>query len=100
MAQNKNMKIEVAYATPAQQDILTVEVEDGTTIETAILRSGILERYPAIDLARQKVGIFGKLRELSDKVREGDRIEIYRPLVIDPKEARRAKGRALKKKKT
>ncbi|MFZ2314471.1 MAG: RnfH family protein [Gammaproteobacteria bacterium] len=84
--------VEVAYARPDEQRILTVEVEAGCTIQSAIERSGILTLFPEIDLKTQKVGVFSKSRELSDEVKQGDRIEIYRPLLIDPKEARRAKA--------
>jgi uncharacterized protein len=85
--------IEVAYATPAAQTLLSLHVPVGTTIETAIYRSGILEQHPDIDLNTQKVGIFSKSRPLSSIVKAGDRIEIYRPLTIDPKEARRKRAR-------
>ncbi len=89
MATNKIITVEVAYALPNEQRILTVEVEEGSTIETAIDRSGVLELFPDIDLLKQKVGIFSQLKKLSDLVKAGDRIEIYRHLLIDPKEARR-----------
>ncbi len=96
MAQGKKIMIEVAYANPNQQCIITVEVEEGSTIETVIDRSGILELFPDIDLMTQKIGIFSKIKKLTDPVQAGDRVEIYRALLIDPKEARRK--RALKKK--
>lgn len=96
MASNKLLTIEVAYAKADSQRILIVQVEAGTTIETVIERSGILELFPEIDLQKQKVGIFSKIKKLTDHVKEGDRIEIYRSLVMDPKEARRK--RAQKKK--
>ncbi len=92
MVMNK-IKIEVAYALPQDQVILVVEVDEGSTIEMVIKVSGILQRFPDIDLSKQKVGVFSQERGLSELVREGDRIEIYRPLVIDPKEARRQRGR-------
>ncbi len=85
----KQIKVEVAYATPSSQRIFTVWVVEGSTIETAIDRSGVLEVFPEIDLFKQKVGIFSQQKKLSDSVKEGDRIEIYRGLLIDPKEARR-----------
>jgi len=85
----KMIRIEVAYAREETQRILTLEVTEGTTIETAIDRSGVLDLFPEIDLLQQKVGVFGKTKKLTDIVQAGDRIEIYRPLVIDPKEARR-----------
>ena len=81
--------VEVAYAKPDAQKIITVQVEKNSTIEMAIQRSGILELFPEIDLTKQKVGIFSQLKKLTDKVQHGDRIEIYRELTIDPKEARR-----------
>lgn len=90
---NKPITIEVAYALPDEQRILTLQVEEGCTIETAIDRSGILEIFPEIDLMKQKVGIFSKLKKLSDHVQDGDRIEIYRALLIDPKEARRNRAK-------
>jgi putative ubiquitin-RnfH superfamily antitoxin RatB of RatAB toxin-antitoxin module len=93
MALSKLIRVEVAYARPDSQRIVTLEVEAGSTIEKVIQHSGILKLFPEIDLARQKVGIFSKPRDLSDLVNDGDRIEIYRPLIIDPKEARRARAR-------
>lgn len=92
MANDKEIKVEVAYATPERQQILTVLVLPGSTIETVIDRSGILELFPEIDLMKQKVGIFSQQKKLSDSVSDGDRIEIYRPLTIDPKEARRRRA--------
>jgi putative ubiquitin-RnfH superfamily antitoxin RatB of RatAB toxin-antitoxin module len=87
------IRVEVAYASVSEQTIVVVMLKVGSTIEMAILQSGILDLFPEIDLACQKVGVFSKVRELSDVVNEGDRVEIYRPLVIDPKEARRAKAK-------
>lgn len=92
---NNIIKVEIAYAHAREQCLLTVEVEKGSTIEIAIQRSGILTLFPEIDLTKQKVGIFSKPRLLTDSVAAGDRIEIYRPLSIDPKEARRAKAKKL-----
>ena len=83
------MRIEVAYAKPEQQTLLSVELPEGSTAEAAILASGILDRYPEIDLQQHKIGIFGKLCKLDQRLKAGDRVEIYRPLLIDPKEARR-----------
>ena len=90
MAQERtNLLVEVAYALPERQVLLELEVEEGTTIRQAIERSGILQRYPGIQLARGRVGIFGRRVELDAPLRDGDRVEIYRPLVADPREARR-----------
>ena len=88
----KKINIEVAYATPSQQKIIPIEIATGSTIEQAIDRSGILSYFPEIDLTKQKVGIFSKLKKLTDIVVDGDRIEIYRPLTIDPKEARKKRA--------
>ncbi|MHB1948366.1 MAG: RnfH family protein [Gammaproteobacteria bacterium] len=93
MEHDKYIFIEIAYARPDQQKILSVEVKEGATIEEAIDRSGILEIFPEIDLTKQKVGIFSQIKKLTDRVKEGDRIEIYRPLLIDPKEARRKRAK-------
>jgi putative ubiquitin-RnfH superfamily antitoxin RatB of RatAB toxin-antitoxin module len=85
----KQLTIEVAYATVETQKIISLQVIRGSTIETVIDKSGILEFFPEIDLSHQKIGIFSKSKKLTDIVSDGDRIEIYRPLSIDPKEARR-----------
>lgn len=87
------IQIEVAYASLERQEMLSVQVLPGTTVREAIELSGILQLFPEINLTKQKVGVFSKQRELTDVVRAGERIEIYRPLTIDPKEARRAKAK-------
>jgi putative ubiquitin-RnfH superfamily antitoxin RatB of RatAB toxin-antitoxin module len=81
--------IEIAYAVPEQQILTTLSVANSTTVKEAILQSDILAQFPEINLAQHKVGIFGKKVALSQILRDGDRIEIYRPLLIDPKQARR-----------
>ena len=86
------IRIEVAYALPERQELVTLEVETGTTAREAIERSGLIERYPAIALDAGSVGIFGKPVPLDQKLREGDRVEIYRPLTADPKSARRVRA--------
>ena len=95
------IKIEVAYALPKEQIIIPLEVDEGCTVNDAITLSELLERYPDIELTgKNKVGIFGKLTKLDVKLRDGDRIEIYRPLIADPKEVRRrraAEGKKMKK---
>lgn len=88
MANEKKINVEVAYAGNYTQRIIPLIVEEGCTIELAIDRSGILLAFPEIDLTKQKVGIFSKQKKLTDNVKEGDRIEIYRALVINPKEKR------------
>lgn len=96
MAMNKMIAVEVAYAKLNEQKIIALEVEEGSTIAAVIQQSGILEKFPEINLEKQKVGVFSKARKLSDKVSAGDRIEIYRALTIDPKDARRVKARKIK----
>lgn len=94
------MKVEVSYALPDEQVILVVEDAVGLTAEQAIHKSGILDKYPEIDLQSNKIGIFGKMKPLTEILREGDRVEIYRPLIADPKEVRRQRakeGKAMKK---
>ena len=88
------LAVEVIYACPDHQQSIAVALPNGATIRAAIERSRIMEAYPEIDLAVNKVGIFGVLRQLGDTVLDGDRVEIYRPLLIDPKEARRRKASA------
>lgn len=78
------MQISVAYSTPAGQIWLRIEVHENTTVEQAILQSGILRQFPEIDLTAQKIGIFGKLATLEGGLQPGDRIEIYRPITADP----------------
>lgn len=92
--------VEVAYARPEEQVIIPLHVAKGTTIEEAIMQSGVLESYPDIDLAVNKVGVFGKLGKLGQVLREKDRVEIYRKLIADPKEVRKqraAEGKKMKK---
>lgn len=95
-----NLHVEVAYARPDQQLIKKIEVPEGSTAEQAIRLSGILEKFPEIDLAATKVGIFSKAAKLDTVLREMDRVEIYRPLIADPKEVRKqraAEGKVMKK---
>ena len=87
--------IEAVYALPDEQILFRQVVPVGATVAEAIRLCGILEKYPEIDLATNKLGIFGKLSKTDALLRDHDRIEIYRPLLADPKEARRR--RAMKK---
>ena len=84
--------VEVAYATPEQQMIVALKMPEGTTVEQAINVSGLLDRFPEIDAADIKVGIFGNVCKLDQQLRKDDRVEIYRPLIHDPKEARRQRA--------
>lgn len=94
MADAEGIRVEVAYAEPERQWLRALTVAPGTTVGQAIEASGVLAAFPVIDLARNRVGIFGALARLEDRVAEGDRVEIYRPLVADPKEARRRRAAA------
>lgn len=92
--------VEIAYARPDAQVILKLRVPADTTVEQAVRDSGILERFPEIELGKNQVGIFGKLNKLDAPLRNGDRVEIYRPLIADPKEVRKqraAEGKRMKK---
>ena len=93
MKNGESWRVAVAYATPRRQEVMEVTARPGATIEQVIRASGILERFPEIDLSRQRVGIFGEFVLLEDPVHDGDRIEIYRPLLVDPKETRRKRAR-------
>lgn len=88
------LRVEVAYARPERQVILPLEVEEGTTLREAVERSGILAQFPEIDLASNPVGVFGKAAALDRVLRAGDRVEVYRPLVADPKEVRKRRAAA------
>ena len=86
------LEVEVVYATPGRQARYVLHVKEGATLSDAIRASGVLEAFPEIDLARNRVGIHGTLAKGAQVLREGDRVEIYRPLSVDPKEARRARA--------
>nr|WP_231135906.1 MULTISPECIES: RnfH family protein [Providencia] len=86
------MNIEVTYALPEKQFLLSVKVKEGATIEEAILASGILALRDDIDLKKNKIGIYSRPAKLTDLVQDGDRVEIYRPLIADPKELRRKRA--------
>jgi len=98
---NDQLKIEVVYALPDRQEVIRLQLASGSTVQQAIEQSGLLARYPEIDLIlKNKLGIFAKLVKLDTLLRDRDRIEIYRPLLADPKEVRKqrvAEDRAMKK---
>src|SRR5579864_8765709 len=82
------LSIEICYASPQGQTLIAVELPEGATLQQALDASGILQRYPQIDLNTQKVGVFGKLKPLDAVLADHDRVEIYRPLLADPKVSR------------
>jgi putative ubiquitin-RnfH superfamily antitoxin RatB of RatAB toxin-antitoxin module len=82
------LSIEVCYALPNEQALIPVKLPEGATVQQALDASGILKRYPQIDLDKQKMGVFGKFKPLDTVLADHDRVEIYRPLIVDPKAAR------------
>lgn len=86
------LNVEVTYALPEKQYLLPVKIAEGATVEDAIIASGILALRADIDLKKNKVGIFSRPVKLGDTLKEGDRVEIYRPLIADPKELRRKRA--------
>ena len=78
------MQIGVAYSEAGQQLWLTIEIPEGSSVHDAIVKSGILQSFPTIDLETQKVGVFGRLVKPDMGLRPGDRVEIYRPITCDP----------------
>jgi putative ubiquitin-RnfH superfamily antitoxin RatB of RatAB toxin-antitoxin module len=89
----RNIEIEVVYAFPENQVTRQLNVPLGTTAEQAVEFSGIIHLFPEIDLLRNKLGIFGKLIKPGTPLRNRDRVEIYRPLIVDPKESRRRRAK-------
>lgn len=87
------MQVEIIYALPAEQALKSLTVNEGCTVEQAIIESGILLQYPELELNNLVVGIFSKLVDLQHVLQEGDRVEIYRELIIDPMEARRLRAK-------
>lgn len=96
----EKIKVELVYALPHEQTLLKFTVPAGTKVAEAVQLSGILTKHPEIDPAKSRMGIFGKLTKADAELRELDRIEIYRPLIADPKEVRRKRaeeGKVMKK---
>lgn len=88
-----NIDIEVVYALPEKQVVQRINLPEGTTAEQAVKMSGILRQFPEIDLLQNKLGIYGKLIKPATILRDRDRVEIYRPLRVDPKESRRRRAK-------
>ena len=93
MAEQVKHSVEVCYALPDASFLVQLDVDADTTIAQAIAASGMLTHFPEIDLARNKLGLFGKLKPADTVLRDGDRIEIYRALQADPMESRRRRAR-------
>ena len=96
LEQGEQLHIEIVYGLPNKQELLSLPVAQGTTVEQAITESGILDLFNDIDLSVNSVGIWNKMAKLSDQVKDLDRIEIYRPLIADPKEVRKRRAEKAK----
>ncbi|MCC3750239.1 MAG: RnfH family protein [Halorhodospira halophila] len=92
MSSDGGLQIEVAYALPEQQTVLRLELPAGSRVGDALNASGLLERHPEINLTQQSVGVFGQIVGLDTPLHDGDRVEVYRPLQVDPKEARKRRA--------
>lgn len=92
MELNETISVELIYIAPNSQNSVKLDLAKGTNIQQAIQQSGLPERFPEIDLNVNKVGIFSKIQALDTVLKSGDRVEIYRPLLADPKEARRQRA--------
>ncbi|MBK6630387.1 MAG: RnfH family protein [Betaproteobacteria bacterium] len=96
----ESMSVEITYALPQKQELVHLMLPAGSTVQQAIEASGLAQKHPEIDLAKNKVGVYGKLAKLDTPLRDRDRVEIYRPLIADPKEVRRKRaeeGKVMKK---
>ncbi len=94
------LSVEVAYALPQRQDVVNLKLPEGSTLQQAVEASGLLQKYADIDLKKNKVGIYGKLSRTDAVLKDRDRVEIYRPLLADPKEVRKKRaeeGKVMKK---
>jgi putative ubiquitin-RnfH superfamily antitoxin RatB of RatAB toxin-antitoxin module len=100
MSEENTISVEVAYAMPHKQSLLELKVAEGTTAIDAAKQSGVAKQYEGVDLDDAKFGIFGKAVAPGQVLREGDRVEIYRPLVADPKEVRKARAARAKERRS
>jgi Uncharacterized protein conserved in bacteria len=87
----KVIEVEVVYLSPTEQAIVPLLINEDTSLGDAIALSGLFEKFPDLDLQHHKTGIFGKIMPLNTILKNGDRVEIYRPLRIDPKQKRQAR---------
>jgi putative ubiquitin-RnfH superfamily antitoxin RatB of RatAB toxin-antitoxin module len=99
MSEAKRIAVEVAYALPDKQAIIELEVPEGTTAVEAARQSGITKKFEGIDLDNAKLGIYARVVSPSQVLQEGDRVEIYRPLIADPKEVRKARAARAKERR-
>jgi putative ubiquitin-RnfH superfamily antitoxin RatB of RatAB toxin-antitoxin module len=99
MSEDNTISVEVAYALPHKQAIVEVRVAAGATALEAARQSGIAGKFDGIDLDNAKFGVFGKVVSPGQALREGDRVEIYRPLIADPKEVRKARAARAKERR-
>lgn len=100
MSTTEKIHVEVVYARPERQDVIPLVLPVGSTLQAAVVASGLPGKYPEIDPAKGKFGIFSKLAKPDTVLRDRDRVEIYRPLIADPKEVRKqraAEGKVMKK---
>lgn len=89
----RKLTVEVVYALPAGEDAVVLALRPGATLRDALRESGLASRHPEIDPERARVGVFGRERKRDEPVADGDRVEVYRALKVDPREARRARAR-------
>ena len=99
MSKDSTITVEVAYALPHKQALLEVQIPAGATVLEAATQCGIAEKFEGIDLDNAKFGIFGNVVSAKQVLREGDRVEIYRPLIADPKEVRKARAERAKERR-
>ena len=99
MGEDKRISVEVAYALPERQAIIQLDVPSGTTALEAARLSGITEKFEGIDLDNARLGIYAKVVSPSQVLRNGDRVEIYRPLIADPKEVRKERAARAKQRR-
>jgi len=92
MAEGNRLRIEVVFALPDRQMLRTLELPEGSTLREAIYASGLAREFPEIEIDDQRLGVFGRLRPPDHPLHDGDRVEVYRPLRIDPREARRKRA--------
>jgi putative ubiquitin-RnfH superfamily antitoxin RatB of RatAB toxin-antitoxin module len=93
------ISVQVCYARPDRQLLRELKIAEGATLRAAVEQSGILAQFPDIDIEHCRVGVFGKLKTLDTVLRDHDRVELYRPLIADPKESRRKRAEKKAEKK-